>query len=116
LPRRRPRPPRRRPPKINPALPISILNGTPTKGLAAAAGDNLVTQGWAGASATVGSRTNAATTDVTKTVVFYSDPANEGAAQALVLSLKTGEIRLSTAYPASPLTIVLGSDYVLPAK
>jgi hypothetical protein len=103
-------------PKINPALPISILNGTPTKGLAAAAGDNLVTQGWAGASATVGSRTNAATTDVTKTVVFYSDPANEGAAQALVLSLKTGEIRLSTAYPASPLTIVLGSDYVLPAK
>jgi hypothetical protein len=102
-------------PKINPALAISILNGTPTKGLAAKVGNSLVNQGWTGASTDVGSRGNAPTTTVTKTLVYYRDPANEGAARALVQSLKVGEITLSSAYPSSPLTVVLGSDYKLPA-
>ena len=101
--------------KINPALAITVLNGTKTKGLATAAGNDLVKQGWAGASEQIGSRTNAGSTDVTKTVVYYGDAANEGAARAMVLSLKIGEIRLSAAYTGSPLTVVLGSDYVLPA-
>jgi hypothetical protein len=48
---------------------------------------------------------------VDKTVVYYSDPANEGAARALVASLKVGEVRLSKDYPASPITVLLGSDY-----
>ena len=103
-------------PSINPALSITILNGTETNGLQKAAGDNLVKQGWAGASADTGSRANAATRNLTKTLVYYSDPANEGAARALVVSLKVGDIRLSGAYPQSPLTVVLGSDYVAPTK
>ena len=101
--------------KINPALAITILNGTKTKGLAAAAGDNLVKQGWRGAASNIGSRTNAGTSDITKTVVYYADAANESAARAMVLSLKIGEIRLSPAFPGSPITVVIGSDYVLPA-
>ncbi len=101
--------------KINPALAITILNGTKTKGLAAAAGDNLVKQGWRGAAPDIGSRTNAGTSDITKTVVYYADAANESAARAMVLSLKIGEIRLSPAFPGSPITVVIGSDYVLPA-
>ncbi|MHC5797534.1 LytR C-terminal domain-containing protein [Lacisediminihabitans sp. FW035] len=101
--------------KINPALAITVLNGTKTKGLATAAGNNLVTQGWAGASEQIGSRTNAASSNITKTMVYYSDAANEGAARAMVLSLKVGEIQLSQAYPGSPITVVLGSDYVPPA-
>jgi hypothetical protein len=100
--------------KINPALAITVLNGTTTKGLASAAGDNLVKQGWTGASSTIGSRTNAGSSDVAKTVVYYADAANETAARAMVLSLKIGEIRLSTAYPDSPITVLLGRDYVLP--
>ncbi len=102
-------------PKIDPALAITVLNGTTTKGLATAAGNDLVKQGWAGASEQIGSRTNAGSTDITKTVVYYGDAANEPAARAMVLSLKIGEIRLSAAYPGSPITVVLGSDYKLPA-
>jgi hypothetical protein len=101
--------------KIDPALPITVLNGTTRAGLATAAGDDLVKQGWTGASAQVGSRTNAGATNITATVVYYGAAANEAAARAMVLSLKTGEIRLSPAYPGSPITVVLGSDYVLPA-
>ncbi len=101
--------------KIDPALPIAVLNGTPTKGLASKAGNDLVKQGWAGASEKTGSRTNAGSTTITKTVVYFGDAANAPAARAMVLSLKIGEIRLSPAYPGSPITVVLGSDYVLPA-
>lgn len=101
--------------RINPALSIAIVNGTKTKGLATAAGNDLVKQGWAGASEKIGSRTNAASSDITKTLIYYGDAANEGAARAMVLSLKIGEIRLSAAYPGSPITVVLGSDYVRPA-
>jgi hypothetical protein len=98
-------------PKLDPDIPITILNATATNGLANTVGDALVAQGWNGASASVGSRANAASRDLTETFVYYSDPANEGAARALVLSLKVGEIRLSNVYTASPLTVVVGSDY-----
>ena len=101
--------------KINPALAITILNGTKTKGLAALAGDSLLKQGWSGASSGIGTRGNASSSDITKTVVYYGDAANVSAARAMVLSLKVGEIRLSPAFPQSPITVVLGSDYVPPA-
>jgi hypothetical protein len=99
-------------PVLNPEIPITVLNGTATAGLAGQVGDNLVAQGWNGASIELGSRANAAQRDIEKTVVYYSDPANEGAARALVLSLKVGEIKLSDVYTTSPLTVVLGADYV----
>lgn len=103
-------------PKLDPALAITVLNGTSTAGLAASVGDNLVAQGWTGASTDIGTRTNAGSRGITKTVVYYSDRANEAAARQLVLSLKVGTFQLSDAYPDSPLTVVLGSDYVLPAR
>lgn len=99
-------------PVLNPEIPITILNGTTTQGLANQVGDLLVTQGWNGASSELGSRANAAQRDVEKTVVYYNDPANEGAARAMVQSLEVGEIKLSDVYTTSPLTVVLGSDYV----
>lgn len=102
------------PPLLNPTVPITILNGTAAAGLANQVGDNLVAQGWHGAAVGVGSRANAAATDVKQTTVYYSDPTNEGAARALVLSLKAGQIRLSNVYTASPITVVIGSDYTLP--
>lgn len=97
--------------KLDPDVPLTILNGTPTPGLATQVGDALLAQGWKGAAEGVGSRANAATRDIEKTVVYYSDPSYEGAARGLVLALKIGEIRLSTDYPASSITIVIGSDY-----
>jgi hypothetical protein len=101
--------------KLNPTIPITVLNGTTKTGLANGAGNNLVAQGWGGASSTIGTRASASSTTVKNTIVYYSDPANEAAARALVLSLKVGTIQLSNAYTQSPLTVVLGSDYVLPA-
>ena len=101
---------------LNPSIPITVLNGTTTNGLANAVGDNLVAQGWGGASVDIGARASASTSDIKKTVVYYSDPANAAAARGLVQALKVGTIQLSTAYTESPLTIVLGSDYVLPPK
>lgn len=111
-------------PLLDPAIPITLLNGTATAGLAASAGDRLVTEGWCGAagqdtvaegecadSTAVGSRDNAESNDITATVVYYSDPANESAALALVASLGIGEAQLSEDYPESPITVLLGSDY-----
>ncbi|MET3767724.1 hypothetical protein ABIB15_000386 [Marisediminicola sp. UYEF4] len=112
-------------PLLDPAVSIAVLNGTSTAGLAASAGDTLVAEGWCGAagpdtvaegpcadSTAVGSRDNAASNDVTATVVYYGDPANEGAALALVASLGIGEAQLSADYPESPITVLLGSDYL----
>lgn len=98
-------------PTLDPDLPLTILNGTTTAQLANEVGDKLVAEGWNGAEEGIGSRLNASENTVDKTVVFYSDPANEGAARALVASLKVGEVRLSNDYPASPVTVLLGSDY-----
>lgn len=100
--------------KVNPALAITVLNGTKTKGLAATVGNFLVAKGWSGASEQIGSRTNASSTDIVKTVVYYGDAANEPAARAMLLTLKVGGIRLSAAFPGSPITVVLGSDFVVP--
>jgi hypothetical protein len=98
-------------PKIDPELPLTILNGTTTPQLANKAGDLLVEQGWKGAAEGVGSRLNAAKHDIAQTVVVYSDPAHESAARALVLALGVGVVRQGNEYPDSPVTIVLGSDY-----
>lgn len=98
-------------PTLDPTVPITVLNGTTTAGLANAVGDNLVAEGWAG----VGTRANAVSNDVESTVVFYADPASEAAALALAQSLGTGEVRLSTDYPQSPIVVLIGTDFELPA-
>ncbi len=98
-------------PVLDPDVPLTILNGTATPGLATQVGDALVAEGWKGAAEGIGSRANAASNDIETTIVYYSDPQFEGAARGIVLSLKTGEIRLSTDYEASDITVVIGSDY-----
>lgn len=116
-------------PVLDPDLAITVLNGTTTTGLANTAADALLAAGWCGAAGTsspeegpcagtgvTGSRANAGADDVEATVVFYPDAANEGAARALVQSLGVGEIRMSSDYPQSPLTVLLGSDYVPPVS
>lgn len=98
---------------IDPAIPITVLNGTATEGLANDVGDLLESQGWGGATLGVGSRSSAATTDVATSVVYYLDAADEAAARALVDSLGAGEIRLAQDYPSSPITVLIGADYAL---
>jgi hypothetical protein len=98
-------------PKLDPEIPLTILNGTTTAQLANQVGDKLVAEGWNGAEEGIGSRLNASQNTVQKTVVFYTVPANEGAARAVAAALKVGEVRLSKDYPESPITVLLGSDY-----
>ncbi|MCC6269813.1 MAG: LytR C-terminal domain-containing protein [Microbacteriaceae bacterium] len=98
-------------PTLDPAAPLTILNGTPTVGLATQVGDALVAQGWAGAAEGIGSRANASTNDVEETIIYYADPSFEGAARGLVLALGVGDIRLSTDFPGSQITVVIGLDY-----
>lgn len=98
-------------PTLDPDVPLSILNGTPVPGLASQVGDTLVEQGWKGASEGIGSRANASARDIEETMVYYADPIYEGAARGLVLALGVGDIRLSTDYPGSAITLVVGADY-----
>ena len=99
-------------PLLDPAVAITVLNGTATNGLANQVGDSLEAAGWGGAADGIGSRASATDQTVTATVVYYGDPVNEAAARALVETLGVGTISLSDTYPTSPLTVVIGSDYV----
>jgi cytoskeletal protein RodZ len=97
-------------PTIDPRLHVTVLNGTPARGLAAGVSKTLTADGWS--VKTVG---NASRGDFTQTVVYYSDPANKEAALGLVKSL-TGaqakaELSQTFAGTSADLTVVVGSDY-----
>jgi len=98
-------------PTLDPAIPLTVLNGTPTVGLANQVGDVLAAQGWDGAKQGIGSRANASSNEIDETVVYYNDPTLEGAARGIVLALGVGDIRLSTDFPGSQITVVVGLDY-----
>ncbi len=85
---------------------LTVLNATPSSGLAQQAGDELTAVGWP-----VGTTTNAADDDFPETLVFYSDPANEGFARGIAQQLRVAEVELSDAFPGAPITVVLGTDY-----
>ena len=101
-------------PQLDPEIPITVLNGTTTAGLAGRVGDFLEAQGWDGAAIGIGARSTAASQDVAETVVVYSDPANEAAALALVETLGIGAPLLGDEYPTSPMTVVVGTDFDFP--
>lgn len=98
-------------PTLAPDIPLTILNGTPTVGLSNQVGDALVALGWTGAGEGVGSRANASADDIEETVVYYADPSLEGAARGIVDALGVGVVRLSTDFPGSQITVVIGLDY-----
>jgi hypothetical protein len=102
-------------PKLDPTVPITVLNGTETTNLANSAADYLVTKGWTGAGLDVGARANATDQHIAKTVVYYTTATDEAAARELVKDLGTGTVLLSNAFP-DPITVVLGSDYKQPAS
>ena len=101
-------------PLLDPAVPITVLNGTTTNGLANQVGDFLVAQGWGGAADGIGSRASATDDAIKETTIYYGDPVNEAAARALVVTLGVGSLSLSNTYPTSPITVVVGSDYTPP--
>lgn len=95
-------------PTVNPELTVNVLNGTETNGLAGAVGEKLTAAGW-----TVGAVADADKKDLTSTIVYYSDPANQAAALGVVQSLPGATVQETQdfAETGADLTVVLGSDY-----
>jgi hypothetical protein len=98
-------------PTVDPSLTVTVLNGTLTTGVARGVGERLTAAGW-----TVGKLSDASTSDVTKTVVYYADAKLEGAARGVAESVPGSTILLSQDFADTrvPLTVVIGSDYVPP--
>ncbi|MEO6827627.1 MAG: LytR C-terminal domain-containing protein [Microbacteriaceae bacterium] len=95
-------------PTVDPSLNVTVLNGTPTAGLAASVGDELVAKGW-----NVTSRANASTTEFTQTMVYYADESLKGAALGIAAELPGSVLALTQDFVDSgaALTVVIGSDY-----
>lgn len=97
------------PPTIAPDVPVAVLNGTGTAGLAASVGETLTAGG-----VQVGITSNADASDIEDTVVYYAAPELEGAARGVLQLLPVGDVRLSEEFGVSgmQLVVVLGADYV----
>ena len=96
-------------PTIDPEMDVVLLNATSTNGLAADASSALKKQGW-----TIGSTANASSHAVKTTTVYYTKPAQAGAAAGLAQSLGISHTMLSSQFAVpgqERLTVVLGSDY-----
>lgn len=90
---------------------ITILDGTGSVGRGPQAQSALDARGWP-----VGTVTQAATTDIEETVVYYTSPDFEPVARGMVELLDgVADIELTDAFPGAPITIVLGTDYELRA-
>lgn len=98
-------------PTVNPALSVTVLNGTSTAGLAAGLSDELTDAGW-----TVGTVSDADTEDFTVSTVYYS--TDEAAALGVLETLGTGTSVQSDAYveTGADIVVVIGSDYALPTE
>ena len=98
-------------PTVDPSLSVTVLNGTPAIGLAAGVRELLTSAGW-----TVGSIGDADSQEVPTTIVYYADPALEGAARGVAGSLPGSDILLSNNFAESgaALTVIVGNDYVPP--
>jgi len=96
-------------PTVDPALTVTVLNGTPSADLAASVTGILTTAGW-----DVGSTQKSDADTVEKTYVYYSDIAFEGAARGVAASLPGSEIVLSDVFAetGASITVVVGNDYL----
>ena len=83
-------------PELWAALTISVLNGTPTQGLANVAGDQLAAAGWPDPA-----RANASKRDEETTIIYYSSADYEGVARGMAQLLGVGEVELSEAFPGA---------------
>ena len=87
-------------------ITVTVLNGTAEEGLQGEASTVLEDAGW-----TVGSQATSSATDLTDTVIYYSDAVNEDVARGIALSLGVGTVNLSDAFVGAPVTVVVGTDF-----
>jgi len=92
-------------------LTITVLNGTPTDGLAATVADQISAAGWP-----LPGRAAADNRSEERTIVYYSSPEQEGIARGLMLLVGASDVQLTDAFPIADITVVVGSDYTSPAQ
>lgn len=95
-------------PTIAPDVPVTVLNGTDTAGLAATAADALTAAG-----VPVGATANASENDITDSVVYYATADLEGAARGVAQAIPGADVRLDAKFGeiGTPLVLVVGSAY-----
>ena len=93
-------------PKLDPNIPVTVLNGTSRSGIASRFGTKLGDAGW-----NVVNRDDADNENYTSTSVLYGAAADEAAALAVVQSLGGGTATLDPvqARPGS-ITVIIGAD------
>nr|WP_244960622.1 LytR C-terminal domain-containing protein [Pseudoclavibacter chungangensis] len=93
-------------PARDPAVPVTVLNGTAQAGVAGSTSEKLSGLGW-----NVVTTGDADNDEHTASVVYYGDAADEGAALALVQDLGGGTATLDPAQAsAGTITVVIGTD------
>ncbi|QTX03991.1 LytR C-terminal domain-containing protein [Agromyces archimandritae] len=95
-------------PTIDAAVPVIVLNGTETAGLAAQAAEVL-----GGSGITIASTANADESDIAETVVYYVRPELEGAARGVAGLLPESEVKHAESFAemGAEIVVVLGGDY-----
>jgi len=101
-------------PVVDTSYKVTVLNATTQSGLAGALAQTIVGAGWPADAVTAG---DAGSTDFPTTTVFYSDPAQEGAARGLAQVIGGASVTLSDAYKSlvdgaggKLLVVVIGAD------
>ena len=87
-------------------ITITVLNGTTTQDLQSKAAKKLKTDKWK-----VTSSSLASVSDFKKTVVYYSDKANQDVALGIAQALGFKTVQFTDVYKGAPITVVLGADY-----
>jgi hypothetical protein len=95
-------------PTIAPDVPVTVLNGTDTSGLAATAQDTLTAAG-----IPVSATANASENDIAETIVYYATEDLEGAARGVAQAIPGTDVRLDAKFGemGTPLVLVVGTDY-----
>lgn len=101
-------------PVVDTSYSVTVLNATTQSGLAGSLAQTIVGAGWSLDSVTAG---DASSKDFPTTTVFYSDPAEEGAARGLAQVIGGAAVTLSDAYKglgsgggSKLLVVVIGAD------
>ncbi len=87
-------------------ITITVLNGTAIVGLQNKVGTKLTDKGW-----NVIATANSTATNIKTSTVYYSSAADEDVAEGIQILLGAQDIQFSNAFPGSPITVVVGSDF-----
>lgn len=101
-------------PVVDTSYKVSVLNASTQSGLAGALAQKIIAAGWSSNDVTAG---DAGSSDFQTTTVFYTDPAEEGAARGLAQTIGGAAVSLSDAYKSlvdaaggKLLVVVIGAD------